>query len=76
MHPVIEEICRAKGPDDIKDSALRRWQQELRSTIQPMLDELAALKADDLPNFVDNGDGTVELPPVRRGPGRPRKVVA
>ena len=44
MHPLIEEICRAK---DVQPHAFRRWQQELRQTIQPMLDDLERRKAEE-----------------------------
>lgn len=42
MHPVIEEILRAKAPDQIRHNVLRRWQQQLRDEVQPLLDRLAA----------------------------------
>lgn len=45
MHPLIEEICRAR-PDDIKASAFKRWQQHLREQIQPRLDMADRLEAD------------------------------
>jgi len=44
MHPLIEEICRAR---EVQPHALGRWQQELRQTIQPMLDDLERRKADE-----------------------------
>ena len=44
MHPVIEEIVRCKGPADCRPEVFRRWQQQLRDEIAPLLDELAAYK--------------------------------
>lgn len=44
MHPLIDEICRAKEPPTRMD-VLRRWQHELRHQVQPLLDELDALRA-------------------------------
>lgn len=66
MHPLIEEICRAR---DVQPHALGRWQHELRTTIQPMLDELDAIKRQ--PTCVI--DDEVVTIPLKRGPGRPRK---
>jgi hypothetical protein len=43
VHPVIEEINRARG--EVRPDVLRRWQQRLRDDVQPQLDELDALKA-------------------------------
>jgi hypothetical protein len=37
VHPIIEEICRASAPPTRVD-VFRRWQQELRSQVQPLLD--------------------------------------
>jgi hypothetical protein len=42
MHPLIEEICRAR---DVQPHAFGRWQRALREEIQPLLDELAARRA-------------------------------
>ena len=46
MDPVIEEFGRVRQPDDIRPSKLREWQQYLKTTIQPQLDALAALQAE------------------------------
>lgn len=46
MDPVIEEILRARRNEPIRGDVLRRWQDHLRNTVQPQLDELDALKAD------------------------------
>jgi hypothetical protein len=43
MDPILEEICRARGPEDIRAVSLRRWQDYLRAQVQPQLDQLAAL---------------------------------
>jgi hypothetical protein len=43
VHPVIEDICRARLP--LRDDVLRRWQQKLVAEVQPLLDELDALHA-------------------------------
>jgi hypothetical protein len=43
VHPVIEDICRARLP--LRDDVLRRWQQKLVAEVQPRLDELDALHA-------------------------------
>ncbi len=40
MDPIIEEICRARHPQDIRPASLRRWQDYLRLTVQPQLDQL------------------------------------
>jgi hypothetical protein len=45
VHPVIEEINRARPGDPIRADVLRRWQQVLRNDVQPQLDELDALRA-------------------------------
>lgn len=45
MHPVIEEVLRARPGDPIRVEVLRRWQQKLRDEVQPQLDELDALRA-------------------------------
>jgi hypothetical protein len=45
VHPVIEEINRARPGDPIRADVLRRWQQALRNDVQPQLDELDALRA-------------------------------
>jgi hypothetical protein len=45
VHPVIEEINRARPGDPIRADVLRRWQQQLRNDVQPQLDELDALRA-------------------------------
>lgn len=71
MHPLIEEICRAR---DVQPHALGRWQHELRTTIQPMLDELAERRDADREAYADGEAGKVDAPVAfRRGPGRPRK---
>jgi hypothetical protein len=44
MHPIIDEILRARLP--IRPDVHRRWSDVLRNEIQPQLDELAELKAD------------------------------
>lgn len=43
MHPLIEEICRAR---EVQPHAFGRWQRELRDVIQPMLDERDRLLAE------------------------------
>jgi hypothetical protein len=43
MDPVIEEICRARGPEDIRPSKLRDWQQYLKHDVQARLDALERL---------------------------------
>ncbi len=52
MHPVFEEMSRARSPQDIRPEVWRRWLSELTGTVQPMLDELAAYKAGDMPLLV------------------------
>ncbi len=42
MDPIIEEICRVRHPQDIRPASLRRWQDYLRLTVQPQLDQLQA----------------------------------
>lgn len=46
MHPVLDEICRAKDVPTRMD-VFRRWQHELRTQVQPELDELARRREDD-----------------------------
>lgn len=43
MHPIIDEICRTSAP---RPDVLRRWQRQLRDEVQPLLDELATLRAE------------------------------
>lgn len=43
MHPIIDEICRAR---DVRPDVLRRWQRQLRDEMQPLLDELETLRAE------------------------------
>lgn len=43
MHPIIEEICRART---VRHDVFRRWQRQLRDDLQPMLDELDQLRAE------------------------------
>lgn len=47
MHPIIEEIGRARGP--IRNDVFRRWQRVLRDEVQPLLDERDRLLADQTP---------------------------
>ncbi len=53
MDPVFEEISRVRSPQDIRSDVFRRWQAYLTGTVQPMLDELAAYKAGELPLLVN-----------------------
>jgi len=52
MDPVVDEISRVRSPPDIRSDVFRRWQAYLTGTVQPMLDELAAYKAGELPLLV------------------------
>lgn len=45
MHPILDEICRAHQPPTRID-VFRRWQNELKNSVQPLLDELERLKAE------------------------------
>ncbi len=47
MHPVIEEINRAKGPSDVRDTAFKRWQETLRTDVQARLDRADALEQEN-----------------------------
>lgn len=49
MHPMIEEMCRAKDLSDVRPDVFRRWQQTLRAEIQPKLDELETWTAKAAP---------------------------
>ena len=48
--PMIEEICRARA-DDVKPSALKRWQQYLRDVVDPILQRAAETPAVDEPEM-------------------------
>jgi hypothetical protein len=43
MDPIIEQLCRAR---ELRPDVLRRMQRYFRDEIQPKLDELDALKAE------------------------------
>jgi hypothetical protein len=43
MHPMFEELCRARGPQDVRPDVFRRWQQIARNEIQPLLDKTTEL---------------------------------
>lgn len=43
MHPILDDICRAKDTT-LKPETLRRWQQGLRNEVQPALDRLEQLE--------------------------------
>ena len=45
--PIFEEICRAKGPEAIQGTALKRWQAYLRETADPAMAELADRREKD-----------------------------
>jgi hypothetical protein len=45
MHPMIDEMCRARGPQDVRPDVFRRWQQILKDEIAPQLVELEQMKA-------------------------------
>ena len=47
MHPVLEEICRAQTLPTRLD-VFRRWQNELRTQVQPLLDEREALLTEQM----------------------------
>ena len=38
MDSIIEEICRVRNAADIRHASLRRWQDYLRTEVQPKLD--------------------------------------
>lgn len=46
MHPLFEEICRAPGVSNVQAHCFNRWQRQLRDEIQPLLDELDRLRAE------------------------------
>jgi hypothetical protein len=43
MHPMFEELCRARGPQDVRPDVFKRWQQIARHELQPQLDKLTTL---------------------------------
>lgn len=43
MHPVLEEIARARLP--VRPEVFARWQQTIRNEIGPELDRLSAQEA-------------------------------
>lgn len=45
-HPLIEEICRTPGVGAVQAHCFNRWQRQLRDEIQPMLEELERLQAE------------------------------
>lgn len=38
MDAVLEEICRARGPQDIRPDVLKRWQRYLAEVVAPALE--------------------------------------
>lgn len=38
MDGILDEICRVRNVNDIRHSSLRRWQDYIRTEIQPKLD--------------------------------------
>lgn len=45
MHPLLEEICRVNDVSRVQAHVFRRWQQQLRDVIQPVLDAHDARQA-------------------------------
>jgi len=74
MHPLLQEICRTPGVGSVQAICFNRWQRQLRDEIQPMLDELAELRAWKATADAEAALAPPEAVPVKRGPGRPRKL--
>jgi hypothetical protein len=45
MDPMIEEFCRVRTAQDIRQDVLRRWQSYLRDEVNPKLERLALIEA-------------------------------
>jgi hypothetical protein len=80
MDPVLEEMRRCKGPQDIKDSRFRDWVQYLCALVAAKDDEIARLKAQvaslSVIGAVSVGDEVVRLTERGIQRGRPRKESA
>ena len=46
MDPILAEILRCKGVNDISETAFRKWQLYLRDVVQPQLMERELWLAD------------------------------
>ena len=76
MHPVFDEFCRAAA---LQPHVFRRMQRQVRTEIQPLLDERETLLVEVASLREANADlqrqiETLMATSVKRGPGRPRKV--
>jgi hypothetical protein len=43
MDPILEEICRARGPQDVRPDVFKRWQRYLADVIGPRLEVMDAV---------------------------------
>lgn len=44
---ILEEICRARGTADVRPEVFKKWQQYLRNEIDPKLERVADLEAEN-----------------------------
>ena len=47
-HPIIDELCRVHGPDDMRFEFFQRCKRILRDEVNPMLDERERLLEENM----------------------------
>ena len=79
-HPAIDEFSRIYSMAQFQPQTFRRLQRVFRDDVQALLNEREALLVENAAlkaQIAQVEAAAVDQPdPIRRGPGRPRKVVA
>lgn len=76
--PILEEMQRVKDPSQIKASRYYDWVTYLCALVARKDDEIQQLREqmDAIDGRPEQVSADMVAVPVKRGPGRPRKVVA
>jgi len=73
MDPMLEQFCRIYRREDLRPEWFSQFQRYLSSVVQPKLDQLEPLLLEN-EKLREELAAVREAVPVKRGPGRPRKV--